>query len=351
MRSPVSKFDHVQVVKYAGNKAKLLGHLIPIITKILAPNQTLLDLFAGTHAVGYALKTRNRIIGNDVQAYGWAIGKGILESNYSLSTESAKDEILSMFDDFDYEKYHLFSEIYSNTYFGKKQCLEVDKLKFAIDNSNIPTKKKFSYLCCLMYSMGQNASTTGYFAQYLPREKTKQQKSRSIIDHFLKKCNSFNLVKGSSRNISLKYDYKKLFSDKRLTHYIEDSAVIYADPPYSQAHYSRYYHILETLVEYDYPKTSYKGLYRPGRFLSDFCRKSTVEKEFQRMFSSIATHDKKLVLSYVNSGSGLLPEKKLLEIASTEFSNVSEPIRFNYHHSRLGNGKPLKVEEYVLVCH
>lgn len=342
--------DRQQVIKYAGNKSRLLPFLIPIIRKRLARGKTLLDLFAGTHSVGYALKTRNRIIGNDVQAYSWAIGKGILEGDYSLNRILAEKEIIPLFDSYQEEKYNLFSKSFVNTYFGSAQCKEIDQLKFAIDTADIPDNKKFAYLCCLMYSMSILASTTGYFAQYLPSQRTKEHKKKSIVEKFLERCEDFTLVKGQGKNLSLNVDYKQLLFNPNFEQYTSQSDLIYADPPYSAAQYSRYYHVLETIVKYDYPKIEFKGRYRNDRFQSGFSNTSEVREEFHALFSGVAKFDKTLILSYVNSGSGLLPENEVVELAESSFSRVSKPIKLDYLHSCMGNGKPKKVEEFLLVC-
>ena len=42
-------------------------------------------------------------------------------------------------------------------------------------------------------------------------------------------------------------------------------SVVYADPPYTRDHYSRYYHLLDTLLLYDYPDPVGKGQYRLDR--------------------------------------------------------------------------------------
>ena len=202
-----------------------------------------------------------------------------------------------------------------------------------------------------MYALSNVASTTGYFAQYLPPNETRRLKRKNIMKVFLNKCGTFSIVKGAvSDNRSLNYDYKKLFNNKKLKKFVQESDLVYADPPYSTAQYSRYYHVLETLVKYDDPKVEFKGLYRPDRFSSAFSKTSEVEKEFEYLFSNVAKFNKKLVLSYVNSGSGLLPEKTVVTLAESFFSKVSKPIRFNYNHSMMGNGKPKPVEEFVLVC-
>ena len=82
----------------------------------------------------------------------------------------------------------------------------------------------------------------------------------------------------------------------------------YADPPYTIDHYSRFYHVLETLVRRDQPAfsqmrkngvpTIMRGLYRVDRFQSDFCVPSKAPDAFRRLFSGVAMRGAPLILSY-----------------------------------------------------
>ncbi|CAN5374948.1 hypothetical protein BH09PSE3_BH09PSE3_23790 [soil metagenome] len=82
----------------------------------------------------------------------------------------------------------------------------------------------------------------------------------------------------------------------------------YADPPYTIDHYSRFYHVLETLVRRDQPvlsqmrkkgiPTIMRGLYREDRFQSDFCIPSKAPQAFHRLFWGVARRGVPLVLSY-----------------------------------------------------
>lgn len=80
--------------------------------------------------------------------------------------------------------------------------------------------------------------------------------------------------------IKLQYD-----DVKELIEYIkkEMNAVdlVYMDPPYSTANYSRFYHIPETLVRYDYPSCDSKGCYRNDRHKSNFSNPRLVNAEFE----------------------------------------------------------------------
>ena len=104
-----------------------------------------------------------------------------------------------------------------------------------------------------------------------------------------------------SRNAFLKY-----FGVRR-------ADCIYADPPYTAQQYSRFYHILETLVLYDYPdlqlhpwnSSSFtQGLYRKDRHKSIFCSKAGAPVAFEALFSIASEVTDCLVLSYSSTTSG-----------------------------------------------
>lgn len=73
----------------------------------------------------------------------------------------------------------------------------------------------------------------------------------------------------------------------------QDIAVIYADPPYTRDHYSRFYHVLETLCLQDWPEVTStfetgpvsRGLYRSERHQSPFCIKSQAPGAFAELFT------------------------------------------------------------------
>ncbi len=88
----------------------------------------------------------------------------------------------------------------------------------------------------------------------------------------------------------MKADYKEA-----LINLSDDVRVVYADPPYTRDHYSRFYHGLETLSLRDFPTISKtkiggrerlsRGLYREQREQSDFCIRSKAPKAFEELLN------------------------------------------------------------------
>lgn len=148
-------------------------------------------------------------------------------------------------------------------------------------------------------------------------------------------------------------------------------SVVYADPPYTRDHYSRFYHVLETMCLRDNPSvsrvtrsggTSYsRGVYREGRHQSPFCIPSEAPTAFAELFQSAADRYLPLVLSYSphESGDGTHPRvvstSKIIAIAESYFSHVDMVVLEGSVHNKL-NSSSLELEtrehaEILLKCH
>ena len=112
-----------------------------------------------------------------------------------------------------------------------------------------------------------------------------------------------SLPKGCHDSTILQGDYMECLKA------LPDSVkTIYADPPYTRDHYSRFYHVLETMALDDIPEISTvkihgsthvsNGIYRKDRHQSPFCIRSKAPKAFEDMFKFISESNRSLMLSY-----------------------------------------------------
>lgn len=338
--------NELKTIRYMGIKSRLLKDIIPEIIKITPKNGIVCDIMAGSGTVSYALKEFFTVITNDIQEYSNVICKAVIENNsQTINRKIAKNDLEKNYKyNLKYKKYHLFEKIYSNTYFSKNQCCEIDSLRYAINLIKNKNKKNL-YLTALMCAMCSIQSTPGHFAQYMPstHKRIIPLRKMNTYEEFLKKCDDYNdIFFNNKKNKCFCTDYKQLLK-KNL---IKNVDTIYLDSPYSQEQYSRFYHILETLVKYDYPKVNYKAKYREDRFLSEFCYKKTVEKEFETIINYCAKNNINLVISYSNNA--LYNIKSLEKLCNFYYSNVS--IKFiSYFHSTQGKGKK-QLKEAVVSC-
>lgn len=343
----MEEIPRLQIIRYAGNKSRLLDFLVPIIKNEMThvDGENFVDLFAGTCSVSYALKSEYNIIANDIQEYSATIGRAILENDRKLLENAYLNDIEPYITEKLPDEYTFFQKNYSDTFFSRLQCAEIDGIRYAISKVKQKWKKNL-YLTALISSMSSSVSSPGHFAEYFPSDKAEKERSRSIYAYFVKKCQNIKLSpsKNKSKNKFVLSSYDKLRG-------LKNADVIYADPPYSASHYSRFYHVLETAVKYDQPELNLecKGRYRNDRYFSPFSKKSTAPEAFRAFFEFISEHSSATTMvSYVNSNRGLVAKDELKKIAE-EFYTVEIKSK-KYSHSMQGSGTPKEVEEYVLIC-
>jgi len=138
--------------------------------------------------------------------------------------------------------------------------------------------------------------------------------------------------------------------------------VVYADPPYTRDHYSRYYHVLETLCLRDCPTVSTvridgndrisRGIYRKDRHQSPFCIKSKAPHAFSTLFAKVRSLNVPLVLSYSpfekNTGARprLMSIKDIEELARKSFESVEVVSAGRIAHSKLNRSDMNKTISY-----
>lgn len=250
-------------------------------------------------------------------------------------------------------------------YFGLQQAIELDSLRAGIDTAAAsgrlsPDQAAWCRLALLQVA-SRVASAPGHFAQYLRGESPAAlrriiaARRRSVFDGFfddLSHLRPYGSAAWRQRNRVFRQDALRLWCD------LDDAtlgpSIFYADPPYSKEHYSRFYHVLETLERYDYPPAVGVGRYRPDRFVTALGTKRGVVAALGGVCHEIAVRNGILVLSYPSSGLltralGVDPADLLGE----HFRHVELAIREAQHHSTLGgrHGDAWRpVTEYVWIA-
>ena len=272
--------------------------------------------------------------------------------------------------------YLLFTTYYNNPYFSLRQCLEIDSIRYSIDqlldNNLISPEEHSIYLSFLIYSLNLVVISVGdHFAQpqkikevsidlrgkrdkinLRERKKIITKKRLSVKDLYCEKLNDYkaNYVCGNVENKAFNMDYKELLQSEILAN--SDINTVYIDPPYTNAHYSRFYHIPETLVLYDYPEIEYSGRYRSDRYQSSFCIKSKAKEEFSCMLKLCKKNNYNAIISYSDTEQCILKIEDIKEICKEHYNTN---IRFDNiaHMYRNFGQKPNKVlaKEYIITCY
>lgn len=206
------------------------------------------------------------------------------------------------------EPYCLFTYYFSNVYFGLEQCNQIDSIRYAIDQIADNLDRQW-LLGILIVSVSAVASNYGsHFAQPKRIDETNvydmiEKRKRSVWLEFSKRM--LAIAAESERYpyeiVSLDGPWENALQEIKKR---ESNFIVYIDAPYKRDEYSRYYHVLETLVLYDYPSAERKGRLRSikngERFKSAFSSRNvkSIEKYFIDMITNIMMEARVCVWSY-----------------------------------------------------
>lgn len=244
---------------------------------------------------------------------------------------------------------NLFTTYYSGNYFGLQQAIDIDSvhqsISLAAERKLITADQKRWLLIALGRAILKISNSTGHFAQYLKPSKTSfmrylRQRRREVWEEWLYSTGELNSVGSISwRSKNRTYNEDSLTLIPKLRRLKDRPSVIYADPPYTDDQYSRFYHLLDTLVLYDYPTVSGAGIYRTGRFATPFSIKSSVVSSFNSLVKNVAEAGADLVLSYPTNGllyeAGATPP----EVLRKHFRRVERCYAASHDHSTFGASK------------
>ncbi len=294
----------------------------------------------------------------------------------SSSVKTALKEVINNLNNHS-EKSFLAARYFGGVYFSFKQAVELDVIIDSI--KTVDSKYKNILLASVLSTASDIVNTVGkQFAQPIrPRDKNgspkkgilkqlRKDRNLNVFSVFESWLNKYSQVTTQFDNHEvLCMDYKEALDSLG-----EDVSVVYADPPYTRDHYSRFYHGLETLCMMDFPSVSTtniggfkrlsRGLYREERHQSDFCIRSKAPQAFEDLFKKVSMKGKILLLSYspYDKTKGAHPrvvEMEWLEaLAKKYFSNVEVRSPGKFSHSKL-NRSNLHLEtedaaEVLIVC-
>ena len=129
--------------------------------------------------------------------------------------------------------------------------------------------------------------------------------------------------------------------------------------------YSRYYHLLNVAVRYEYPdltrsRNGYtKGLYTEGRYQSKLSQRSSAGKSLERLISFCAGAGVNLALSYAYpqdrkkqaTDRYTISIDELIRLARKHFSPERVTVAAqSYSHANHRNSTQKKVVEYLILC-
>jgi adenine-specific DNA methylase len=192
------------------------------------------------------------------------------------------------------------SKAYGGYYYSPVQALVFDSLRQTLPSDS--ARRKIA-LAALVEATSRAAASPGHTAQpFQPTESS----AKYIIEAWLR--DPWMLVKGSVTEIASRAaniagrgvvgDFTKTIS------HLQAGDLVFADPPYSGVHYSRFYHVLETITRGTEFEPVGRGRYpaledRPS---SMFSKKSGAVSAALELLKSCAEKNLSLVLTFPTGG-------------------------------------------------
>ena len=399
-------------IHYLGSKLRLTESIGQIVSSLCHPGDTVCDLFAGSGTAALALSSTYSVIAADIQEYSRVLCSALLKPAH-VTEKKARDvisqagqfesdwqESLAPILDFEEEALgnaasspslmcdltehglisdtpvnngrlsrllretasrldhnafpFLVTRYFGGSYFSYRQALQLDSLLQAIES--LPPEERNTYLAAILSTASTIVSSIGkQFAQPMrPR-----QKDGTIKPHVIKQmCRDRNFkasfvfwnwlvqyrqLPTSGNHQIIRDDYREVLRS------LKNVSVVYADPPYTRDHYSRFYHVLETISLRDAPSVSRtnlvdrggasRGIYRQHRHQSPFCIKSKVGSAFTELFEKSSELGAALLVSYSpyvdNGHPRLMTIEQIQRIARTHYREVIVESAKPLSHSKL----------------
>lgn len=310
--------------RYTGSKYKLLDWIEKLVMEN-CEGETFFDVFAGTGVVSaHMSKHYKRIIMNDFLysneiiykaffgsgEYDEAVIKKYREQFQKINPNRLKD--------------NYFSKNFGGKYFSDNDAKLIGKIREEIKvlKRSLSDREYCILLASLVYSMDKVANTVGHYDAY--------RKINNIEDRFV-----YELIrpeKSSEKFTIYRKDANKLVRKVK-------ADIAFIDPPYNSRQYSRFYHVLENVVQWKKPKLEGTALKPQAENMSEYCRSSAPE-----VFADLIKHIdvKYIVVTYnntYNSKSSSSKNKITLEEIKDILSSRGQTTIYKKKHQCFNAGK------------
>lgn len=269
--------------RYTGSKYKLLDWIEELVLKN-CEGEIFFDVFAGTGTVTDRMKKHyKRVIMNDFLFSNEIIYKAFFDN------KEYRQEIIEKYRD-KFQKLNntkiednYFSKNYGNKYFSMKDALIIGEIREQLEKckGDLLDREYSILLASLIYSMDKVANTVGHYEAY--------RKIKIIEDRFIFELISPNV---SSEEVEIHREDANILVKK------VKADIAFIDPPYNSRQYSRFYHVLENVVQWKKPELTGTALKPPTENMSDYCR-SNAPRVFEDLINNINV--KYIVVTYNNT--------------------------------------------------
>lgn len=316
--------------RYTGSKAKITEWIRDIILRNCKDCHSFADIFAGTGVVTNSLINDfnsffiNDFLYSNEVIYNAFFGKG----NFSFEKIM---KYCQKYKDLDATeiKPNYVSLNYGDKFFEKNDALKIGFIREDLErNKPYLNKREFDILLAsLIYSFDRSANTVGHYEAYF--KNIKNLRSSFVFELI----NPVILGKKDNRNITITRE------DANLLGKTLKADIVYIDPPYSSRQYSRFYHVIENIVEWKKPKLFGVALKPAPENMSTYCSSKAINS-FMELIGELRC--KYIVVSYnntYNSRSKSSENKMTLDDIKKTLDFKGNTQVFSINHNAFNAGK------------
>jgi adenine-specific DNA-methyltransferase len=307
-------------MRYIGSKAASLQFIERALSRSVQKYSSFCDPFAGTCTVSRHFKSLGyQIYTGDILNLSYALQVAYIEMNRRPSFKSLLPHLSgaergSALDSISAVLNHLnalpgldgfITRTYSPSgqarrkFFSTKNAQRIDAVRSEIavwNDKGWLSRKEFCYLLSsLLHAADQVANTAGTYYAYLKRFYRKARKHLQL--------QPLRIASNSKPNEARLIDAGELVSRV-------DADILYLDPPYNSREYAAYYHLPETLVNWDYPEVHGKSGITSHQTRSPFCHSGTATDALRDL---VATATSRCILLHY-AMDGLISHRDILNV-------------------------------------
>jgi adenine-specific DNA-methyltransferase len=311
-------------MKYMGSKRAMLRNgLSTLLEQEIDGAGRFVDLFTGSGAVAthVAQKFDVPVLASDLQVYSVVLANAVIRRRRRLNANRiwvawhrrARDRVDKV--GFPIIQNNLtkhtvlkcrkwcseqirlpITAAYGGYYLSPSQAVWIDALRSTLPRNN---EAKDAALAALIQATSQCAAAPGHTAQ--PFQPTKSARrflqeawSRSVVEKTKLALMSLSETMARKKGIARRADANRLAKE------LKNSDLVFIDPPYSGVHYSRFYHVLETVARGGCGKVFGTGRYPAGtqRPRSRYSVQTEARMALDDLLKTISERGSKVILTF-----------------------------------------------------
>lgn len=310
-------------MKYMGSKrAMLLNGLGEVLKKQVPDARRFVDLFAGSGAVSIhvARTFAKPVLAFDLQRYSSVLAGAILGRVGQLDADSIwqawHGRASKRFNSFDvpvniritrsnvdeYRKWCAaqnklpITKAYGGHYFSPAQAVWIDSLRASLPRTK---PERTVALAALIQTASKSAAAPGHTAQPFQPTRTAKNFLATAWDMDIVQTTRA-LLSSLASQFALTLGNSHVADANEAAELVEEGDLVFLDPPYSGVHYSRFYHVLETIATGKCGEVSGVGRYpEPSlRPRSRYSVGSESENALEDLFETLANRGARVILTF-----------------------------------------------------